>query len=187
MNTARNRKKPPRLGEKPRSAPGLPAPVTEDVTERLQTEQVLHSREASYRQFFESVNDAIFLRPVTPDGLGACFAEVNGVACKWLGYTPEELRQKSRLEIDPDSTAAQIEARDKQVLAQGSAIFETRFLTKTGRRMPVEISSRLFEWGAAPWCFPLLVISPRAGRRRRRSKNPGTASERCWKTSRFSP
>ena len=124
--------------------------VMEDVTERLQTEQALHSREAPYRQFFESVNDAIFLRPVTPDGLGACFAEVNGVACKWLEYTPEELRQKSRLEIDPDSTAAQIEARDKQLLAQGSAIFETRFLTKTGRRIPVEISSQLFEWGGRP-------------------------------------
>ncbi len=103
----------------------------EDVTERIQVERALRSSENYYRRLLESVNDAIFLHPITPDGFLGRFTDFNGVACKWLGYSREELQQKSPMDIAPDSTAGQIEAREKELLARDSMIFQTTLETKS--------------------------------------------------------
>jgi len=108
-----------------------------------QAEPARQHGEELYHQLFDSVNDAIFLRPITPKGPGECFVEVNAAACRWLGYSREELKRKSPLDIDPDATAEKVEARAKQLLAQSGLIFQTGLVAKDGRRIPVEISSHL--------------------------------------------
>ena len=101
--------------------------------------------ETRYRRLFEAVNDSIFLGTITPDGLPGKFIEVTDCACAQLGYTREELLQKSPRDIDPHFDPAQLGGLVSQLLAQKEIRFQTEHQAKDGRRIPVEISSRLFE------------------------------------------
>ncbi len=120
--------------------------LLEDVTGRKQTEEDLRR----YRQVFDSVNDAIFLRLISPSAQPGHFVDVNPEACRRLGYTREELLQKSPSEIDPNITLEEIQRHTARVLAGEVAILETVHLAKDGRRLPVEISSQLFHVDGQP-------------------------------------
>jgi PAS domain S-box-containing protein len=124
--------------------------VMQEIPERVQSEIAVRQSEELCRQVFEAVNDAVFLRRLTPEGFAGSYAEVNDVACKWLGYSREELLQKYPTDIDPEVTPEQLAARAKQLLTQAAVVFQTRLLTKAGHRIPVEISSHLFEWQGQP-------------------------------------
>ena len=118
----------------------------EEAREGVGNEHAMRGSEERYRQLFESVNDAVLLRPIAPKGPGGSFVEVNGVACQMLGYSREELQRLCPADIDPEVTPELIEARAKQLLGHGGVIFQTRLRAKDGSRVPVEISSHLFEW-----------------------------------------
>jgi PAS domain S-box-containing protein len=100
----------------------------------------------SFLRSFEFINDAVFLQPVEPEKHGRVFAAVNDAACQWLGYSREEFTRLSPMEVNPDETAGEFEARANQLLTQGSLIFETSLRAKDGRRIPVEVNARIFEW-----------------------------------------
>ena len=106
---------------------------------------VVRTCEERYRRLFESINDAVFLRPVTLDGPTASYIEVNAIACKWLGYSREELLQKTPLDIDPYVSVEALDARTRRLLTEDSLVFETALKAKNGRLLPVEISSHMFE------------------------------------------
>lgn len=117
-----------------------------DVTELKRAETILRASEERYRRLFESVNDAVFLRPIAQEGTGGNFIEVNQVACQRLGYTREELLMKSPADIDPCTNLEEIRKRVRQFRAGEGLVFETVHLTRDGRRIPVEISSHLLMW-----------------------------------------
>ena len=108
--------------------------------------QGLQRSEAKYRALFEGINDAVFVHPLMDEGF-ARFVEVNEIACKRLGYTKEELLKLSPKEISaPEDVKlhAQQESR-KSLMNQEWQVFETVHIAKDGKRIPVEISSRVFE------------------------------------------
>ncbi|HZR21016.1 MAG TPA: PAS domain S-box protein [Verrucomicrobiae bacterium] len=99
-----------------------------------------------YGRLFECLGDAIFLRPFSHGGPVAKFCEVNQTACDWLGYSEEELRQKSPLDIDPQMDAEKLALRERELLTGRTFTFETQLLSKSGRRIQVEVKAQLFEW-----------------------------------------
>lgn len=130
--------------------------IIEQMTELDMTNQgpklkaMLKASEERYHQLFESVNDAIFLRPLSPEGTGGNFIEVNRVACERLGYSREELLQKSPADIDPCTDLEQVRRQAEQLLKGQGVIFEAVHQAKDGRRIPVEISSRIVVWDGQP-------------------------------------
>ncbi len=109
-------------------------------------EQDLRKSEAKYRALFEGINDAVFVHPLKDEGF-ARFVEVNEIACKRLGYTKEELLRLTPREISAPEDAkvrAQKENR-KALLTQQWQVFEAVHITRDGRRIPVEVSSRVFD------------------------------------------
>jgi PAS domain S-box-containing protein len=130
--------------------PSLIFGVARDISERKRAEMALKASEQRYRQVFESVNDAIFLRPLPRDGAKANFIEMNGVACKRLGYSREELLQKSPADIDPVTDPREVLQQTEKLLTDEGVIFEAVHVTKDGRQIPVEISARAVDWDGQP-------------------------------------
>jgi PAS domain S-box-containing protein len=131
---------------------GLPTVLSlvRDVTERQHAEDALRESESKYRLLFHSINDAVFVHPLGPDGVPGRFIEVNEVACDRLGYTREELLSKTPMEIDAPDTAVLAQVKGRVLLAQGFEVWEGAHMTKDGRRIPVEISNHLFDYNGVP-------------------------------------
>ncbi|MCE7742651.1 MAG: PAS domain S-box protein [Candidatus Heimdallarchaeota archaeon] len=120
--------------------------IVRDITERKKAEQELVESEEKFRQLFNNANDAIFLTRVDKaTKTTGNFIEVNDVACKLMEYSREELLDKKSLDItapeDRDALAGSIE----QFIKSGSATFESFQVTKSGVRIPTEISSHIFK------------------------------------------
>ena len=121
--------------------PGCFTAVFENITERKRAVEALAESERRHRLLFNSVSDALFVHEgAGADGALNRFTEVNDVACERLGYTREELLQMSMAQIAypaapkfPGGSAA-----------DNPAFWEGVHVTKDGKRIPVEISSRLF-------------------------------------------
>jgi PAS domain S-box-containing protein len=101
-------------------------------------------REEHYRALFNAITDALFVHEIGDDGVPGTFIEVNDVACERLGYTREELLRMSPADIDAPGPAADVRWISRRVLAGECVIFEQTHVTRDGRRIPVEMSARLF-------------------------------------------
>jgi PAS domain S-box-containing protein len=124
--------------------------VLYDVTERRREEQALRESEERYRQLFNSGSDCVSLHDAGTDGIPGRFLEVNDVACRVLGYTRDELLAMTPRDILPPDLRAEVPARVRAVDAAGRATWESIFLTKDGRRFPVEIVSHRFYLAGRP-------------------------------------
>ena len=120
--------------------------IIRDITERKKAEQELIEREEKFRQLFNNANDAIFLTMVDEETNSTSkFIEVNDIACKLMEYTREEFLDLRSIDITiPEEREAILEII-KQIIKNGSATFETTQLTKSGRRIPTELSSLVFK------------------------------------------
>jgi PAS domain S-box-containing protein/putative nucleotidyltransferase with HDIG domain len=116
-----------------------------DVTERRIAEEAVRESEKKFRALFDSASDGIFIHH-----LAGPFLEVNEIACQQLGYTREELLRLTPSEIDSPEYAAKVPERTEELVRNGQAVFETAHLTKDGRVIPIEASSRIVDFGGKP-------------------------------------
>ena len=93
-----------------------------------------------YRAIFDAANDAIFLHDLT-----GRFVEVNALACTRLGYTRDELLTMSVQDIDAPPLPDQFHEKLEALRQLGSAVLETRHVTKDGRVLTIELSARVVE------------------------------------------
>jgi PAS domain S-box-containing protein len=117
----------------------------QDITERRTAEIALATSESRYRQLFNSANDAIFVHQLAADGQSSTFSDVNAVACRLLGYSREELMQRSPLDLNLPAMNVGIESIVNQLFCDRQALFEMVVLTKTGDPIPTEINAHLFD------------------------------------------
>jgi PAS domain S-box-containing protein len=122
----------------------LAGKILSDQTEASRVLKTLKAKEERYERLFNSSNDAIFINPFI-NGKPGNFIEVNDVACTRLGYSRAELLGRAPADID---AAEMAEARDQAMAIlekDGHAVFEMVQVGKSGKKLPVEISSRIFE------------------------------------------
>ncbi|MDX1811039.1 MAG: EAL domain-containing protein [Gammaproteobacteria bacterium] len=93
------------------------------------------------KAIFDNTNDAIFLSPISKDGVHGNFIKVNKEACERLGYTESELLQLNARTINPDANMDKIRAFGEKLKKEGSAIFEAIHEAKDGSRIPVEVNA----------------------------------------------
>ena len=112
--------------------------LAESVRERTRELQEMENR---YRTLFNAASDAIFF-----NDLEGRLLEVNDEAGRLLGYTQEELLHLTGRDI----TSPEYFARRSDVLEQlrgtDHLVFETELVTRDGRIIPTECSSRLIEF-----------------------------------------
>ncbi|SDZ83629.1 PAS domain S-box-containing protein [Haloplanus vescus] len=107
-----------------------------DVTEQKRYERELERSRAEYRELFEGLPEAVFLRQG-----GEPFRVVNDAAVERLGYSREELLSLRPPDIDPNLSAAVESERLARLDSDTITRFETTHETKSGEHIPVEVSA----------------------------------------------
>ena len=111
----------------------------------LERTQALRDAEYCYRTLFQTAGDAISI-----NDLEGRVLEVNEEACRRLGYTRNELLHLTVSDV----TAPEYVARRPELLerlrAAGHLVFETELVTRDGRIIPTECSSRLMDFQGRP-------------------------------------
>jgi PAS domain S-box-containing protein len=132
-----------------RDAQGRPlhsAAVIQDITDRKRAEQERADSEERYRDLFENANDVIY----TLD-LEGRITSVNRRAEQLLGYSRAEAVGRSSAELVPlEYHARMYDALRRKLGGESPTAYELELVRKDGRRVPVEVSSRLIVRGGVP-------------------------------------
>lgn len=120
-----------------------------DITERKYVEMTLAEREAQYRAVIETAADGFWML----DEQGKILATNEAYARK-SGYTREELLGMNIAALEATESPEEVARHVAKVRANGSDLFETWHLTKTGERWPVEVNTSY--WPSAGRFFAFL-------------------------------
>jgi len=93
------------------------------------------------KAIFDNTNDAIFLAPISQEGVHGNFVKVNKESCLRLGYSEEELLQLNARTINPEANLEKIRSFGFTLKKEGRAIFEAIHETKDGNHIPVEVNA----------------------------------------------
>ncbi len=113
-----------------------------DITERKKAEEEIRKSEEKFKTLFMNANDAIYIY----DDIGGKIKEVNDVTSEMLGYSREELLNMSPRDFNSQEYAALLSERLKELKRKGKAIFETIYVGRIGKQIPVEISSKIIDY-----------------------------------------
>lgn len=134
-----------------------------DVTQSVQAEQSLKLSEARFRALFEQA--AVGMARFAPDGR---WIQVNQKLCDLLGYTPDEMLQRTVRDIT-DSADIEIDRNYYQQLVTGqleSCTYEKRYLHKNGDSIWTMITlSKEYKASGRILCF-IAVIEDICDRKR---------------------
>jgi PAS domain S-box-containing protein len=115
--------------------------IFHDISERKQIELDLKSKQAALESIFKA----------TPTGIGVVvnrvIKQVNDQFCELVGYTREELLNKSARMVYPTDEDYEFVGKEKyaQIDSSGSGSVETRFKRKDGKIINVILSSALMD------------------------------------------
>ena len=117
-----------------------------EIQERKQMEAALRASEESYRDLFDNAQDAIYVHD-----LKGTYISANRAAEKLSGYTSDEIVGKNIIEFMAPEHVERIRANlGKKLDGGGLTTYEIEMQTKDGRRVPVEVNTRLiYEHGTA--------------------------------------
>jgi PAS domain S-box-containing protein len=113
--------------------------VATDITENRQAQNALEENEERYRELFENANDIIYTHDLSGN-----FTSLNRSGEKITGYSREEaFNMNIGNVLAPDYLALAREMMNHKTDQTGSTVYELEIITKAGRRVRLEVSTRL--------------------------------------------
>jgi PAS domain S-box-containing protein/putative nucleotidyltransferase with HDIG domain len=113
------------------------------MTEQLAGErQALRLSEEHYRSLFDSGNDPVYICDLDGNIL-----EANDAACRVMGRSRDEFLAMTVVQLDAPDQSTAVPVRIAAIAKNGTAVFETEHVTKGGTLIPMEVSSRLMDYG----------------------------------------
>jgi PAS domain S-box-containing protein len=115
--------------------------------ERQHTESALRQSEDRYRDLFENALDIIY----THD-LSGRFTSINKAAERITGYRRDEILEMSIADImPPDQAQKARQMVQHKISGGGDTRYELQIVTRDGRRLPIEVNTRLTYHGGKPF------------------------------------
>lgn len=117
--------------------------VYDDQTEKKRAEEALIENEHKYHEIFNNINEAVFLHEVMADNTRGHFVEVNDVACHRLGYTREELLNRTVADINTGIIRKEDHNRVLELQTGNEISFDAEQVRKDGTIFPVHVNARM--------------------------------------------
>ncbi|MCP4633528.1 MAG: PAS domain S-box protein [candidate division Zixibacteria bacterium] len=109
-----------------------------------------------YHKLLQNSNDPLFVYGLTNENNPDKFLEASKMACTKFGYTLEEYKNLNIIEILVPEERDNILPVFQTLIDFKHSIFETEILTKNKERVPIEISSHLFDLDSRPMIISTL-------------------------------
>ena len=120
--------------------------VATDITENRKAQKALQENERRYRELFENANDIIY----THD-LAGNFTSLNRSGEKSTGYPREEALRMNIVDVlAPEYVAIARQMIAQKTDDQGPTVYELEIIAKAGRRVRLEVSTRLIYHDGKP-------------------------------------
>lgn len=101
----------------------------------------LRQSEYNFRTLFNNSSDEMLVSDMQGNIL-----EMNEMAIDTLEYSREELLKMNLLDLKPEKHGKSFLENRNQLKRAGSLIYDSEYITKTGKIIPVEINSRLLDF-----------------------------------------
>lgn len=122
--------------------------IVTDLSEKEEMSKIIEESEEKYKKLFQLSSDAIFLHKINSDGTSDNFIDVNDSACRNLGYSRDELLQKSVRDIS--ISLGELDTNPKSIkevlLNNPRARIEAVHITKKGKLLEVDVTTQLFKY-----------------------------------------
>ena len=96
-----------------------------------------------YETIFNNLREAVFLAPVSDNGVHQNFIDVNKTACERLGYSREQLLNMNARSINPDANLSKVKSWGRHVKREKTSTFEAIHISLDGTHIPVEITATI--------------------------------------------
>jgi PAS domain S-box-containing protein len=126
------------------------------LEERKKLARAVRSSEALYRLLFEQIGEAITLYPLSSSGVPGTFEKVNDMACRYFGYSREELLQLGPRDLQGPGNDQTWQEVFALLQSRGSNHIERMLLAKGNRPVPMEISSHIIEINGTTYGLSIL-------------------------------
>ena len=120
--------------------------VIRDITGRKQAEQAVRRSEKRYRELFENANDLVYTHDLQGN-----FTSLNKTGEKITGYTREEAAGMNIAQVVvPEQLEKAREMIARKTTEEVATVYELDIISKDGRRVPLEVSTRLIYQDGKP-------------------------------------
>lgn len=125
-----------------RSKDELELKVLERTKELKNTAEDLRKSEEKFKTLFENIGDIVLIH-----GLDGGILDANATAAEILGYSKEGLKRQNLQDIESPEFSDSFRERTAAARRGKTAVYQSAYLTSEGKSIPVEVNSRIFEYG----------------------------------------
>jgi len=91
----------------------------------------------------DNIGEAVFLAPLSRDGVHGNFVYVNRVASDRLGYGRDDMLQMNARTINPNANQYKVKTLGRAIQREGETIFGAIHVAADGTEIPVDVSAKI--------------------------------------------